>query len=725
MELVNVNRRSFLKMTGIATGGLILGWHVPKFAIAATLENPKALNAFLQITPDSQVMIYSPNPEIGQGVKTSMPMIVAEELDADWEMVTVRQAPIDPIFGRQSAGGSRSINTNWDNLRNAGGSAKHMLLQAAAEQWAVNANECRAKLGYIIHKPSGKKLSYGSLVERAANQNVPAPSDLTLKSFDEFTLLGKRIGGVDNLAIVTGQPLFGIDQHKEAMSYATFVKSPAYGAKPKKANLDEIKKLPGIKDAFIVKGAKTPRQLAHGIAIVATSTWAAFKAEKALVVEWDNSNAASDTYSEMKAQAEKLALKASSNQKLLNKGDAVTGLKNAAKTVSSVYSYPYIAHTPLEPMNCTAQWQDGKIEIWAPVQLPQPAIGLVSRITNVDPADITLHQTRVGGGFGRRLANDYVMEAVAIAQHVKGPVKYTSTRESDTGHDFYRPSAFFTFNGGVDEQGKITAWQEHFITMGGNKKANGPAGRRTTVFPAPLIDNFELSQSIIKSKMPIFALRAPQSNGLAFPIQSFLHELSTLAGRDHLEFLLEVLGESKWLDEGNKDSLHTGRAAEVLKLAAKKSGWGKKLEKGRGMGMAFYFCHSTPVAQVVDLSVDENKKITIHKVTIVGDAGPIVNLSGAENQCQGCVIDGLSVVMGQEITFTNGVVDQSNFHDYPLQRMPGVPEIESHFIQSNYPPTGLGEPAYPPFAPAFCNAIADATGVRLTHLPINKLGYSI
>lgn len=725
MELVNVNRRSFLKMTGIATGGLILGWHVPKFAIAATVHNPKALNAFLQISPDNKVVIFSPNPEIGQGIKTSMPMIVAEELDVDWLSVIVKQAPIDPVFGRQSAGGSRSININWDNLRYAGGSAKFMLIQAAASLWSVNSDECEAKLGFITHKPSGTKLTYGELAEKAAIQDIPAANNLALKSFDEFSLLGKRVGGVDNLAIVTGQPLFGIDQQKPAMSYATYVKSPSYNGKPKSVNLDAIKKLPGIKDAFIVKGAKTPRQLAHGIAIVATSTWAAFKAKEQLKVEWDNTKAASDTHSEMKAEALRFSEQASGKQKLLVKGDVTANLENSSKTISSVYSYPYISHSPLEPMNCTAKWTNGKIEIWAPVQLPQPAIRLVSRLTKVDQSNITLHQTRVGGGFGRRLANDYVMEAVFIAKHVDGPVKYTSTREEDTTHGFYRPSAFFTYNGGVDGAGKISAWQEHFITMGGNKKASGPAGRRMAVFPAPLLDNFELSQSVIKSKMPIFALRAPQSNGLAFPIQSFLHELSTLAGRDHLEFLLEILGEPRWLVEGNKDALHTGRAADVLKLAAKKSGWGKKLEKGRGMGMAFYFSHSTPVAQVVELSVDDNKKITIHKVTVVGDAGPIVNLSSAENQCQGCVIDGLSVAMGQEITFTDGAIDQTNFHNYPLQRMPGTPKIDVHFIQSNYPPTGLGEPAYPPFIPAFCNAIADATGVRLTHLPINKLGYSV
>lgn len=726
MELFNVNRRNFLKMTGISAGGLILGWSVPKFAIAATADNEHSLNAYLLISTDNTITLFSPNPEIGQGVKTALPMIIAEELEADWQAVVVKQSTIDSkLYKRQAAGGSRSVNVSWDKLRYAGASAKLMLIKAASLEWQVAEAECFAENAHVIHKATQRKLSYGELAEKAALLDVPADKQVKLKSVNEYNLIGKRVGGVDNIAIVTGQPLFGIDQQIPNMLYATYAKCPAYNGKPISANLAEVKQQPGVIDVFIIKGSRSPRQLPHGVAIVGTSTWAVFKAKQILKVKWDTKKAAKDSLTQLQAQAGKFALHDKGDQALLTQGDVKQGFKQAEQTVSSLYTYPYLAHTPLEPMNASAWYTGDALHIWAPAQIPQGGKSLAAKYCKLDESKVVFHQTRVGGGFGRRLANDYVMEAVAISKQIKQPVQYVSTREEDTTHDHYRPSAFFKMKAGIDKQGKISAWQEHFITLGGNKKAGGPAGRILPEFPAPLLSNFELTQSLVKSRMPIGAMRAPISNGVAFPLQSFLHEISTAAKRDHLEFLLEILGEPVWLKPNNKDSLHTGRAAEVLKLAATKAGWGKPLAKGQGMGIAFYFSHSTPVAQVVELSVDSNKKIKLHKITVAADAGPIVNLSGAEHQCQGSVIDGISIAMGQEITFTNGVVEQTNFDDYPLQRINGIPEIEVHFIQSDFQPTGLGEPALPPTAPALCNAIAAATGERVYQLPLNKSGFSL
>lgn len=722
-----VSRRTFLKVTGLVGGGLVLAFYVGERgeALANAPAKDFVPNAFLRISPDGTITLYSKAPEIGQGIKTAFPMIIAEELDADWAHVKVEQAAINPaVYGRQSAGGSRSIPTSWDQLRRAGAVGRAMLVGAAAKQWNVGESELTTENSTVFHKASNRKATYASLATAAAALPVPDEKALKLKTRSEYKLLGKRITGVDNHAIVTGKPLFGIDQVLPGMQYAVFVKCPAVGGKVVAANLDEIKKLPGVTQAFIVNGTGKPTEVMPGVAILAKSTWAAFSARDKLKVTWDESAASKDNWAAYVEQAKKLA-SSSGPDSIRNTGD-VDKVFAESTPVEAFYTYPFIAHAPLEPQNTTAVFKDGAIEIWSPTQTPEAGLKLVSDVLGIAPDKVTLHQTRVGGGFGRRLMNDYMCEAAAIAKQAGVPVKLQWTREDDMQHDFYRVGGFHSFKGALDKSGKLIAWQDHFITFtqDGQRPTSG-GDISADEFPAQVLPNARITQTKLPLQIPTGPWRAPRSCSIAFATQSFLHECSVAAKRDHLEFLLEVMGEPRWLQQGNEFALNTGRAAAVIKLAAEKAGWGKPLPKGRGLGLAFHFSHAGHFAEVADVSVDANRKITIHRIVVAGDVGPIVNMSGAENQTEGAVIDGFSVALAQQIDIENGRIKQNNFDTYPILRIPNAPKVESYFIQSDFTPTGIGEPALPPVAPAIANAIFAATGHRVRQMPFSKEGYSV
>lgn len=728
------NRRGFLKVVGLAGGGLVLAFHVGGQNLAFAQDGVKrtadekkefAPNAFLRVSPDGSILIYSKGPEIGQGIKTAFPLIIAEELDADWKHVKVEQAPINPaVYGRQSAGGSRSIPTSWDQLRLAGASARAMLIAAAAQEWRVPVEQIRAENSIVIHTGSGRQLTYGALANKAALQPIPDEKSLRLKDRKEYKLLGSRISGVDNRAIVTGQPLFGIDQTLPGLRYAVFEKCPAVGGKVKSANLAEIKKLPGIVDAFVLEGTGKVAEVMPGVAIIATSTWAAFQAKRALKIVWDESEASKDNWHEWIKQAEALA-KQTGPETIFSAGDFTKATADA-KVVEAFYRYPFVSHTPLEPQNCTAWFRDGRIELWAPTQNPEAGLAAVASTLGLPQEKITIHQTRVGGGFGRRLINDFMCEAAAIAQKVNAPIKLTWTREDDQLHDFYRVGGFHSFKGGIDKSGKLIAWADHFITFTADGQQPTSGGDlRPDEFPAQVLPHVSLTQTKLPLKTPTGPWRAPRFCSIAFAVQSFIHECAVAAGRDHLEFLLSIMGEPRWLKEGDPYALNTARAISVIKLAAEKAGWGKPLPKGRGLGLAFHFSHAGHFAQVAEVSVDTNKKLRVHKVTVTGDIGPIINLSGAENQVEGCVIDGYSTALGLELDIVNGRIQQTNFDTYPILRIPHTPEVAVHFIQSDFPPTGVGEPALPPVAPAIANAIYNATGYRVRTLPLVREGFTV
>lgn len=721
-SVLSVSRRSFLKMASVAGAGLTLAFTVP--ASLASDEDLVSFNAYVRISPDGKIYIYAPNPEIGQGVKTSLPMIVAEELDVAWEDVIVEQSPISPAYGRQFAGGSTAIPMNWDRLRQTGASARAMLVQAAADRWGVSADSLRTEAGKVL-KGNGDALTYAELSNEAAKVKIPDAGSLKLKERSEYKILGQRITGVDNEALVTGQPLFGIDTQLPGMVYATYTKCPAFGAKARSANLDEIKALPGVKDAFILEGNGNQTELAPGVAITGDSTWAVMQAAKKLKVDWDMSTASTDSWTALETKAKELS-KQTGEKVVREEGDVAAQFGDASnKVVEGFYTYPFVSHAPLEPQNCAASYNNGAIEIWAPSQTPANIARGLSPVLGIGADKIKINQMRIGGGFGRRLYNDYVFEVAAIAKQINGTVKLQWSREQDMTMDHFRPGGFHSFKGAVDANGKLAAWQNHFITFnrGGRGVSGGSLGKDE--FPALNVDNYHLSQTALDIDTPCYAWRAPGANSFAWVIQSFMHELAVAAGRDHREFLIEVMGEPRWFAEGNTRSLNTGRAVDTIKLATEKAGWGKEMPAGRALGLAFHFCHAGHVAQVADVSVDANKKVTVHKVTVASDVGPIVNMSGAENQIQGGVVDGISTMADLQITMENGMVEQTNFHDYRPLRMRSAPEVDVHFIQSDYAPTGLGEPSLPPAIPAVCNAIFTITGERVRTLPLTKSGFTV
>lgn len=728
IEIRAIDRRTFLKLTGIAGGGLILGFSFNAGAnpVPPASANELVPNGFVRIGSDGKITLYAKNPEVGQGVKTSLPMMIAEELDANWADVQIEQAPInEAYYGRQSAGGSQSTPTSWDICRQAGAVARSMLVSAAAAGWKVPVSECTTDAGKVMHAGSGRSASYGELAVNAAKLPVPDPKTITLKQRKDYKLLGKRISGVDNSRIVTGQPLFGIDTVIPDMKYAAFEKCPATGGKPVSFNVDEIKSLPGVTDAFIVEGNGNVLELMPGVAIIANSTWAAFSAKKQLKVNWDESAASKDSWSEATRKAEEIA-KGKGNETLLNTGNVDEAFEQASATHTAYYSYPFIPHAPLEPQNCTAWVHDGRAEIWAPSQRPQQGLSSVAKVTGLPEEQVLVHQIRIGGGFGRRLMNDYMCEAAAISKQAGVPVKLMWTREDDMLHDFYRVGGFHSFHGALDKAGKLSAWEDHFITFSDDKGKPVSGGNISEEeFPLQLISNSRLTQTMMPLMVPTGPWRAPRSNSIAFAVQCFIDEMAKTAGRDHLEFLLEIMGDPRWLKPDEINSINTGRAAAVIRMAAEKAGWGKTLPKGRGLGLAFHFSHAGHVAEVADVSVDANRKLTVHKITVVADVGPIINMSGAENQAQGSVIDGLSTALGLGLTIENGRIQETNFHQYPLLRMKQAPEVAVHFIESDYRPTGLGEPALPPAAPAICNAIYAACGVRVRELPLSKSGFTI
>jgi isoquinoline 1-oxidoreductase subunit beta len=740
-----VSRREFL-LVGGAAGGFMLaltadgmlqaqvppvgagpgGVAGPAGPPGAPVANANlAWDAFVSIAPSGAIRIYAARPDIGQGIKTSSAMIVAEEMDADWARVTVEQAPVDVnVYGSQNVGGSRSTPNSWDPLRRVGATARALLIGAAAQSWGVAASECTTDKSVVTHWPSRRTLGYGELALKAATLPLPDANLLKLKSRRDYKLLGTRVASVDNPKIVRGEPIYGMDFQLPGMVYASVQRAPVFRARVKSFNSDAIRQLPGVRDAFVLDGQVVDGgEVITGVVVVANSTWAAFSARKQLSIEWDTTGASTDSWAGSERQAQELA-KSRGKQVLKSSGDVDASFAAAAKTVEGFYTYPFISHAPLEPQNTTAWFRDGALEMWAPVQTVDRARPAVAQLLGLSVDKVTVHLPRIGGGFGRRLLFDYMTEAALIAKRVSGPVKVVWTREDDLQYDYFRVAGFHALKGALDASGRLTGWQGHFITFTPNERdvANG-GNLDPGEFPAPVVENVHMSQTMLPLAARTGPWRAPRSNGLAFPMQSFLHELAVAAGRDHVEFLLELFGAPRLLPPGQQ-SLNTGRAAAVLRLAAEKSGWGRKLPRGRGLGLAFYYSHLGHFAEVAEVSVSADKKLTVHKVTVVADIGLVLNPLGAEQQVQGSVMDGLSVVLGQRITFAAGVTQQQNFGDYPMMRIASAPQVAVHFMDNDYSPTGVGEPALPPVAPAICNAIFAATGARIRTLPLSLSGYS-
>ena len=729
-------RRTFFKLTGAGVAGLVLGFHLGDQAFAAEMANvdgtasddPK-MNAFIRIAPDNTIVIYSKCPEIGQGIKTSFGVIIADELDADWKHVVMEQADINPkVYGSQGAGGSTSIPRAWDQLRQAGASAKAMLVAAAADLWQVDPSQITARDSMLSHAASGRSATYGALAVAAAKMPVPDPKGLKLKSRAEYRLIGKRYRGVDDPKVVTGQPLFGIDVQLPGMVYASFTKCPAAGGRVKSFNADEIKGQRGVIDAFIVEGTGMLVEVMPGVAIIAKDTWSAFQAKDRLKIDWDLSDASTDSTVQFSIRAKQLAAKFPETFDD-DVGDVERSFANAAKVVEAYYEYPFAAHVPLEPMNTTAHWHDGIMEMWVPTQQPDRGLPLIAKAAGVPEDKIVMHQTRVGGGFGRRLVNDYACEAAAIALRVARPVKLQWTREDDFSHDFYRPAGYHQFKGAIARDGSLDAWQEHFITFTANGKKEATGANLTDNLRYSIkAPNLRRAKTMMPLKIPTGAWRAPGDNAQVFAAQGFMCELSLASGRDHVAFLLDAVNREvpALVPKDKSVNFSPKRASDVIRMCADRSGWGRKLPGGSGLGLAWCYSHAGHVAQSVELSVDDKKQIKIARIVVVLDVGPIIDMAGSEAQAQGASTDALSTAMGLKINVENGRIRQQNYNDYPILRLPFAPmAIEPYFIQSDNRPTGMGEPAFPALAPALCHAIFVATGERPRRLPLRDLGYSL
>ena len=734
-----LNRRSFLRVTTLAGGGMLVGLYVKPQKLAAQFgNNPAPLpGAYFRIAADGTVMIMAKDPEVGQGIKTMLPMLIAEELDVDWKNVRIEQADFDDTkyFG-QFAGGSMATPTNWMLMRQVGGAGRAMLVQAAAQAWNVPQSEITTESGHVYHRRSSRSAGYGDLAAKAAALPVPDLNSVKLKDAKDFKIVGKSQRGCDVPAIVTGKPSFAIDFTLPGMLYAVYQKCPVFNGKPVSANLDDIKKLPGVRAAFLVKGEVNDVpvlgfevDLEPGVAIVADSWWQAQSARKQLKITWDEGRGANQSSVEFARRAEELSKKAPANI-LRTDGDVEAALHSSAKVVEAAYAYPFIAHAPLEPQNCVADFKNGRIEVWSNTQVPAGGRTLVAKTLGIPEGNVAIHLQRAGGGFGRRLTNDYMLETAWISKTVGAPVKLLWTREDDMQHDFYRSGGFQYFKAGLDGSGKITAWQNHFVGYGAEKEFVSAGGIGPDEFPARFIENFSLGYSLMPLWVKTGALRAPGSNVYAFVFQSFLDELAHAAGKDPVEFRLRLLDQtpSAATDQSPFSAeFKRERMKPVLQLAAEKSGWGKRtLPKNTALGVAFHFSHLGYFAEVAEVSVNQQNRVKVHKIWMAADVGSqIINPAAAENMVQGAIVDGLSELMAQEIAFEKGRVVQSNFHQHQMVRMAQVPaDIEVHWLKTDNPPTGLGEPALPPVLPAVANAIFAVTGKRLRQLPLSKSGYN-
>lgn len=741
------SRRSFITVSLAATGGLIVALRSDVSAQSQPADRSAAFPShYIQIDPDDRVLIWSAQPEMGEGTRTSLPMLIAEELDADWSKVRIDDTSLDRRYGGQGVGGSDAIRSDWDNMRRIGATARALLIAAAAAQWNVAAGECETIAHVVRHRSSNREARYGSLAARAATMTVP--QNVALKDPATYRIVGTRVAGTDNHKVVTGQPLFGIDVRVPNMKFAAVAKCPVFNGRPIKIDATKARQIPGVRDIVEIKGLDNPTLLMPGVAVVADSTWAAFKGREALVVQWDEGPYATESNASINEQFQKLL--AAPPSTLHNSGNVETALESAAITVDNTFAFPFVSHATLEPHNCTADYRPATGELWVrgPMQMPMSAQTTVARATGIDVNKVHIHSTRIGGGFGRRLLSDYAAEAAVVAKAIGGPVMIVDNREGDLQHDYYRPASLQRLRAGVDASGKIIAWDHIIASCSRNVYRKDPRGPHSTESYGSYVGRVErldqLDADLQPTKIPNARLRygspltgvatgawrAPAHVVNAFTIETTIDELATKAKRSPVQLRLDMLADTADVPKSADDPspYDPARMRRVLLDVVERSGFGKPLAQGRAHGLAMHHTFGSYCAHVVEVSIapqsNGTKRVTIHKVVSVADVGQPVNRSMLEAQMQGGVIDGLGAAFYGEVPIANGRATSRNFGDYRLIRMREVPlAIDAHFIDSRLRPTGFGEPPLPPIAPAVANAIAALTGERIRMMPFMKAGF--
>lgn len=738
-------RRFFLKNVVATSGGIVLGFswlascqNKPVEEVLAMPDEWFEINSYLKIGDNGVVTIYTPNPEFGQNVRTSMPMLVADELDVDWKKVIVEQAPYHPTeFGRQFTGGSQGIRTRWEPLRMVGATARQMLREAAAQTWEVPVEEVTTSEGVLHHETSGKSAGYGEMAAVAATMAVP--EEVELKAIADFKLIGKSQKNVDGKAIVTGKPMFGMDYKQEGMLISMIEHPPAFGMTLKSVNATEAKAMPGIKDVLTIKSYKDgfvkhsfdTNAFPEIVAIVGNSTWEVMQAKKKLKVEWQAFEPYTDAFKGWsgdvsprkvpaglestethKAQMEALAAKPG---RIVRKdGNPEAAFKNVATILERTYTAPYLAHNCMEPMNSFAHVEGDRVKIATPIQIPSLIIPTLVESLGIPEENIEMEMTRMGGGFGRRAYGHYVVEAALISQKVDAPIKLIYSREDDMTQGIYRPTYQATYRAALDENNNLLALH---VKAGGVPESPLFADR----FPAGALDNYLAEEWSIPSNISIGAFRAPRSNFMAGAEQAFLDELAEAMGKDPIEFRLELLKRAEDNPVGERNDYDAARYAGVLQLVKEKANWGKE-DSNLSRGVAAYFCHNTYAAHVLDLRMEADKPV-VEKVTTAIDCGIVVNPDAAANMAEGGVVDGIGNAFFGELTFKDGVPQKKNFDQYRMIRMSEAPKaIEVHFVQNEIAPTGMGEPPFPPIFGAVANAMYKATGKRQYNQPFLQEG---
>src|SRR5690242_1935461 len=695
MPSARVTRREFLETGAAAGASLVIGFRLPALergghsAPGATSFQP---NAWLEIRPNGAVIIWTGRSEMGQGVKTAMPMIVADELEADWSRVTVAQADADPAYGDQFTVGSRSVRSGFEPLRQAGAAAREMLVGAAALTWNAPRESCRAHSGTVEHVPSGRRLGYGELAARAAT--LPVPREASLKPASEFHIIGTRVPRVDTPDKVDGAAIFGVDVRIPGMLYAAVARCPVFGGRVKSFDPAPALALPGVRRVV---------EIASGVAVVADGTWPAFQGKQALKIEWDEGATArwsSDgIWSAFAAAAEH------PGQVVRQVGDVDASLAGAARTVEAVYQAPYLAHACMEPMNCTAHVRGGKCEIWAPTQNPQGVQRAAAQVTGLNVAAVTVHVTYLGGGFGRRGGpTDYATEAAELAQKIGAPVQVMWTREDDLQNALYRPATYNVLRCALDARGAPLAWSHRLVGPEGGSFLL-TRGADELIYPLP---HFRLERATVDAGIPIGPWRGVGPSQNAWVVESFVDELAQAAGKDPYAYRRELVASQP-------------RLVQALDRAAERAGWSvAPAAPGRARGISLWQFGDTFLSQVAEVSVSDEGAVRVHRVVCAVDCGIAINPGGLEAQIQSAIVYGLTAVLYGEITIEHGRVVQHNFDDYRMLSLAETPEIEVHLVASDAPPCGVGEAGLPPLAPAVCNAVFAATGKRVRRLPIGR-----